>query len=727
VDIHIQHISGSKAGLEQTFSAAGPIRLGREQSNDVVFDPHRDILVSGRHAEITFDGRQWVLRDLGSSNGTYVGAERITVRPLASGETIQFGRGGPQLRLRFQSDIPTRTSAAVDNPGTRVMSIDDLVAGNHTSGGNSVRPQVAPVADGTMMMSRNDVRPARAQAGPAVSAPRASSPLRIVLLVAALAFFVGIMGLLLLKPDTKPAAVAPAASTAEIEKLKQDLAAREAQLAELQRLRSQSTDTGGVVTQDLERQYVSAQSTIDALRQELERKNDEVVAAANKPPQVLVKYLPAPQPRQQQPVQAQMIPPVPSQPQTQVPAQAQTYEPQREPQPVPAAPTYVAPSTPERAVAGETGVRPAPARVVAEPPQIAAQSIQRHASQPAAAITRTAPPVPEAAPLRLANLKRLKRRVVVTGVNSDIPFPDAPRNLPTELAKSIGVALASSSEYYVDRANGPTVRITPTLYRSVARKSDSGNVVNKVKGIGSILGGSVGNVKVPVRAQSVAYDAALAAQVTVESASGRVLTRSTPSSSVVDRRSSVAIVPAKTAFGDLLNTDTPQSDVIRNVVGLAVDDIMRALATADAEISVKSVRGAVVTLDAGRNANVAPDDVFDITEGNQAIARVRVESVQDGTAIARVISGEGAAAGKSARYAGTDITNGGSAIAQLNARSATVRAQTEAREAPGASFKTVAVLRPGVRATYLYSVGSWSKVTNGDSSMWVPTNTIEVN
>lgn len=725
MDIHIQHISGSKAGLEQTFSAAGPIRLGREQSNDVVFDPHRDILVSGRHAEITFDGRQWVLRDLGSSNGTYVGAERITVRPLASGETIQFGRGGPQLRLKFQSDVPTRTSASVDNPGTRVMSIDDLVAGNHTSGGNSVRPQVAPVADGTMMMSRSDMRPAHAQAGPAVSAPRASSPLRIVLLVAALAFFVGIMGLLLLKPDTKPAAV-PAASTAELEKLKQDLAAREAQLAELQRLRSQSTDTGGVVTQDLERQYVSAQSTIDALRQELERKNDEVLAASNKPPQVLVKYLPAPQPRQQ-PVQAQMIPTVPSQAQTQAPAQTQTYEPQREPQPVPAAPTYVAPSTPERAVAGENGIRPAPARAVVEPPQVAAQPIQRPASQPAAIAPRTAPPVPEAAPLRLANLKRLRRRVVVTGVNSDIPFPDAPRNLPTELAKSIGVALASSSEYYVDRANGPTVRITPTLFRSVAKKSDSGNVVNKVKGIGSILGGSIGSVKVPVRAQSVAYDAALAAQVTVESASGRVLTRSTPSSSVVDRRSSVAIVPAKTAFGDLLNTDTPQSDVIRNVVGLAVDEIMRSLATADAEISVKSVRGAVVTLDAGRNANVAPDDVFDITEGNQAIARVRVESVQDGTAVARVISGEGAAAGKSARYAGTDITHGGSAIAQLNARSATVRAQTEAREAPGASFKTVAVLRPGVRATYLYSVGSWSKVTNGDSSMWVPTNTIEVN
>jgi hypothetical protein len=726
VEIQIHHLSGSKAGLEQTFSS-GPIRIGREQSNDIVFDPYRDILVSGRHAEITFDGRQWVLRDLGSSNGTYVGDERITVRPLASGETIQFGRGGPRLQLRIQSEvpapvpIPTRTSAAVDNPGTRVMSIDDLVAGNHTSGGNMPRPQAPAAAEGTMMMSAGDYQSARAQATPAAAGRRTSSPLRIVLLVAALAFFIGIMGLILLKPSSKPAAPAPAPANAEVEKLKQELAAREAQLAELQKLRSQSTETGGVVTQDLERQYVSQQSTIDALRQELERKNDEVVAAASKPPQVVVKYVPVPQPRQEQ-AQAQLAPP-PAQP----PMQTQTYAPQPEPQPVQTVP-YVAPSAPARAVAGNDGVRPAPTRAVAEPPQVASQPSQRPTPQPAAVASRPAPPpAPEAAPLRLANLKRLRRRVIVNGVTSEIPFPDAPRNLPTELAKSIGVALTSSSEYYVDRTAGPTVRITPTLFRSVAKKSDSGNVVNKAKGLSSIFGGPLSSVKVPVRAQSVSYDAALSAQVTVESANGRVLARSTPSSSLVDRRSSVAVVPAKTTFGDLLNTDTPQSDVIRNVVGLAVDDIMRALATADAEISVKSAKGQVVTLDAGRNANVAPDDVFDIIDGDRAIARVRVDSVQDGTSVARLISGETALAGKRARYAGTDITNDASAIPQLSTRSAVVRAQTEAREAPGASFKTVAVLKPGVRATYLYSVGSWSKVTNGDAPMWVLTNTIEVN
>jgi hypothetical protein len=368
--------------------------------------------------------------------------------------------------------------------------------------------------------------------------------------------------------------------------------------------------------------------------------------------------------------------------------------------------------------------RPA-TRAVAD---IAPTPSTRTAPQPVATVLPSAAPIPEPPPLKLANLKRLRRRVVISGVPSEIPFPDAPRNLPSELAKSIGVALVSSSEFFVDRSGGSSVRVTPMSYRSIEKKSDSNSVVSKAKGVAAIFGGRIGSVPVPVRAQSVSYDTALSAQVTVESSTGRVLARSTRSSSLTDRRSSIAIVPAKTAWGDLLNHDSPQSDVLRNVIGQAVDDVMRALASADSEISVKSVRGQIVTLDAGRNANVGPDDVFDIVEGDHAVARVRIESVQDATSVGRILSGgDTGVAGKSAKYAGTDLVNGAEAVPQSNNRSATVRQQIDAREAPGTSFKSLTALRPGTRTTYLYSVGSWSKVKNGESAMWVPTNAIEVN
>lgn len=55
--------------------------------------------VSGEHAVLQWSGTQWVLRDLGSRNGSYVGEVRLAPggrAPLAVGATLQFGReSGP--------------------------------------------------------------------------------------------------------------------------------------------------------------------------------------------------------------------------------------------------------------------------------------------------------------------------------------------------------------------------------------------------------------------------------------------------------------------------------------------------------------------------------------------------------------------------------------------------------------------------------------------------------
>lgn len=722
MELHVHHISGSKAGLQQTFRG-GTVRIGREPSNDVAFDPYQDILVSARHAEITFDGRHWILRDLNSSNGTFVGDERVKERALASGETIQFGRGGPRLQLKFEGAPVTRSEARVDNPGTHVMSVEDLVGGRKTTGGRVATPAAAaPVADGTVMMNVSEARDARAHAG-AVAPPsaRRTSPLRVVLLVALLAFFVGIMGIVLLNPGPKKkAAPANREAQAEIEKLKADLAAREAQLRELEQLRrNQNPTTDAVVTQDLERQYHSAQSTIDALREELERKNDEVRAAEEKPPQVVYVKVPVREERPASPGTQAITTPAPA------PAPAAQYEPAAQPatQSQPAMQQVARAVPPPAATHAPPVYEPAPAprsTTLATPPPV---SVSRTTPTIAPPLQTPAAEIP---PMKLAKWKRLKRRVVVSGVTSEIPLPDAPRNLPSELAKSVGAALASSSEYYVDRNSGSTIRITPTLFRSIEKKSDSSTVVNTIKGLGSIFGKSAG-ARVPVRAQSASYDAALAVEVTVESSSGRVLARSTPSSTLVDRRSSVSIVPAKASFGDLLNNDTPISDVIRNVVAQAADEAMRALASAEPEIGIKSVRGAVVTLDAGRNASIAPDDVFDIVQGSDAVARIHIESVQDGTAIGRFVGPSAVVTGAKAVYVGVNESSASAMTMRTNVRAATIRVQTEGKEAPGKSFSTVMALRPGIRTTYLYSVGSWSKVRNGEVTLWVPTNTIEVN
>jgi pSer/pThr/pTyr-binding forkhead associated (FHA) protein len=64
-------------------------RLGRHPNSEISLD---DITVSRRHAEITRVGRSYVVRDVGSLNGTYLNQERIDEAPLHHGDELQVGK-----------------------------------------------------------------------------------------------------------------------------------------------------------------------------------------------------------------------------------------------------------------------------------------------------------------------------------------------------------------------------------------------------------------------------------------------------------------------------------------------------------------------------------------------------------------------------------------------------------------------------------------------------------
>lgn len=69
-------IDGPLAGSTVPLTGV-PITLGRGTSNTVVLD---DEYVSSQHARVSLDPttHQWVLEDLGSTNGTYVNEKRVT-------------------------------------------------------------------------------------------------------------------------------------------------------------------------------------------------------------------------------------------------------------------------------------------------------------------------------------------------------------------------------------------------------------------------------------------------------------------------------------------------------------------------------------------------------------------------------------------------------------------------------------------------------------------------
>lgn len=85
--------SGPQAGDRFTLSGT-PTRLGRHPDSDVSLD---DISVSRRHAEIERQGVEYVLRDVGSLNGTYVNQRRVDSVVLQQGDEILVGR----FRLLF--------------------------------------------------------------------------------------------------------------------------------------------------------------------------------------------------------------------------------------------------------------------------------------------------------------------------------------------------------------------------------------------------------------------------------------------------------------------------------------------------------------------------------------------------------------------------------------------------------------------------------------------------
>ena len=66
------------------------IIIGREDSVDITIPASA---VSRRHARLLLEGENYVLEDLGSSNGTFVNDEELVQRrPLKSGDKIRLGQ-----------------------------------------------------------------------------------------------------------------------------------------------------------------------------------------------------------------------------------------------------------------------------------------------------------------------------------------------------------------------------------------------------------------------------------------------------------------------------------------------------------------------------------------------------------------------------------------------------------------------------------------------------------
>lgn len=148
-------VSGPHAGesFQISLGLSEEQTIGRTRKNAVFFPDAKS--VSSRHAVIKNDGGIIVLRDLGSTNGTWVADRRVERWVVKAGESVWFGRTGPCVNFQVQDDLAagggvaefdqqTAAPQALGGPAPSFLDDPRQSAGRFVSAGS---PPVAKVPE----------------------------------------------------------------------------------------------------------------------------------------------------------------------------------------------------------------------------------------------------------------------------------------------------------------------------------------------------------------------------------------------------------------------------------------------------------------------------------------------------------------------------------------------------------------------------------------------------
>src|SRR2546423_6129004 len=88
--------------------------IGRVEDNTF---PIAEPSVSSHHCEILLRGSEVVVRDLNSTNGTFVNGEKVTETVLKPGQILRLG----QIEMRLETDAALPPAPAVKKPVDQTM------------------------------------------------------------------------------------------------------------------------------------------------------------------------------------------------------------------------------------------------------------------------------------------------------------------------------------------------------------------------------------------------------------------------------------------------------------------------------------------------------------------------------------------------------------------------------------------------------------------------------
>ncbi len=693
MEITIRHLSGSRAGQEQTFGE-NRITLGRNPTNDVAFDPQADSIVSGKHVELTPRHDGWLLRDLGSSNGTFVNDERVTEHVLRPQEVVQLGKNGPRLQFNF--------------------TLPDGVHASAIPQGN------APVEGRTVMMMMNEGVPASmapAPAGfpasahsapaftPAAPVKKKGGVLRALLLVILVLGFLMVAGLAAViyirsgsketqtatktapstaqtQTSTAAATTAPVAATtasASVAEVTTDTTGTQASTSALTTpststaIGTSMPDASGkpLTMTDLEQQLARSQQLIDGLQKQLQETNDRLQKTIQEKDAAIQRAVRDRNAALKRARDAE--------------ARAQSQ-------------SLVFP------------LRPEPVQVAGflSPSVLASLSTMQIEDQTAGS-----------APIALSRNKKLKKRIAYVAEVAEIPLPNMPSSLPASLGSLIIQSLGSTGEYLATgRGGDAAISVLVTNYKSdIKTNVDTQAVARGIGAISGVLGGP--SVRSPVNTKSITMDADMSTRVKLIDPDSVELGEVYAEASSRGRKTAVDV--GGLDINQIANTDTALGDVTRKVAADSVEYLLAELESIEwqGRVSVSDKNTNTFTIDCGTACQIEAGDVFGVYDGTDKIGSGRVKKVAPETAIAEVTSGEVPKSGQTVRYDGrTDD----SPLTRKSQKQRTMKTRTavEAYAGPGATFATVKKLKAGANLNFVYSVGTWAKVSDGASSFWIP-------
>jgi ABC transport system ATP-binding/permease protein len=100
-------------GSDRSLEAGRSYSVGRNPESDIVVDEAR---VSWRHAVLRIEGATWLLEDAGSTNGTFLGAQRVQRVEITKECVVRLGHPDDGQRLWCSIAAPAREATALAAP-----------------------------------------------------------------------------------------------------------------------------------------------------------------------------------------------------------------------------------------------------------------------------------------------------------------------------------------------------------------------------------------------------------------------------------------------------------------------------------------------------------------------------------------------------------------------------------------------------------------------------------